>query len=81
MQSRFLIIIGMAALQQLDGRTLVALTGGVRVPGRAAVMPLGAARESRRSLDRTGAAHIRLSGRTSAEPRNWLNREISAGGG
>ena len=51
MQSRFLII-GMAAVQQPDGRTLVALTGGVRVPGRAAVIPLGAARESRRSLDK-----------------------------
>jgi hypothetical protein len=51
MQSRFLII-GMAALPQPDGTTLVALTGGVRVPGRAAIIPLGAARESRRSLDR-----------------------------
>jgi hypothetical protein len=51
MQSRFLII-GMAAVQHTDGRTLVALTGGVRVPGQAAVIPLGAARESRRSLDR-----------------------------
>jgi hypothetical protein len=51
LQSRFLII-GMAAVQQPDGRTLVALTGGVRVPGQAVVIPLGAARESRRSLDR-----------------------------
>ena len=51
LQSRFLII-AMAAATEPDGRTRVALTGGVRVPGRAAIVPVGARREARRSLDR-----------------------------
>ncbi|WP_207946533.1 hypothetical protein [Actinomadura sp. 7K507] len=51
LQSRFLII-GMAAAAQPDGRTRVALTGGVRVPTMAAVVPVGVRRESRRSLER-----------------------------
>lgn len=51
LQSRFLII-AMAARERSDGRTEVALTGGVRVPGRAAIVPIGVRREARRSLDR-----------------------------
>jgi hypothetical protein len=51
LQSRFLII-AMAAASEPDGRTRVALTGGVRVPGRAAIVPVGVRREGRRSLDR-----------------------------
>lgn len=51
MQSRFLIV-AMAATAESDGRTRVALTGGVRVPGRAAIVPVGVRRESRRTLDR-----------------------------
>ncbi len=44
LQSRFLII-GMAAGPEPGGGTRVALTGGVRVPGRAAIVPFGTARE------------------------------------
>ncbi|MER7467147.1 SRPBCC family protein [Streptomyces sp. NPDC097981] len=44
LQSRFLII-GMAAAPEPGGGTRVALTGGVRVPGRAAIVPFGTARE------------------------------------
>jgi hypothetical protein len=51
LQSRFLII-AMAATSQPDGRTRVALTGGVRVPGRSVIVPIGVRREARRSLDR-----------------------------
>ncbi|MDN5853549.1 MAG: hypothetical protein L0K86_12025 [Actinomycetia bacterium] len=51
LQSRFLII-GMAAAYEADGRTRVALTGGIRVPSRAAIVPVGVQRESRKSLDR-----------------------------
>jgi hypothetical protein len=51
LQSRFLII-AMAAASEPDGRTRVALTGGVRLPRRAAIVPIGARREARRSLDR-----------------------------
>jgi hypothetical protein len=51
LQSRFLII-AMAATGEPDGRTRVALTGGVRLPGRAAIIPIGVRREARRSLDR-----------------------------
>ncbi|MFP3991083.1 hypothetical protein U9R90_27155 [Streptomyces sp. E11-3] len=43
LQSRFLII-GMAAAPGPEG-TRVALTGGVRVPGRTAIVPFGARRE------------------------------------
>jgi len=51
LQSRFLII-AMAAVQDRDAGTRVALTGGIRVPGRAAILPVGVRREARRSLDR-----------------------------
>lgn len=51
LQSRFLII-GMAAAPTPDGATRVALTGGVRVPGRAAIVPLGAERELRVAMTR-----------------------------
>lgn len=51
LQSRFLII-AMAAVQDPDARTRVALTGGIRLPGRAAIVPIGVRREARRSLDR-----------------------------
>ncbi len=51
LQSRFLVI-AMAATSEPDGRTRVALTGGVRIPGRAAIVPAGVRREARRSLDR-----------------------------
>jgi hypothetical protein len=51
LQSRFLLI-GMAATEEPTGGTRVALTGGVRVPGRAALVPVGVRRESRKSLDR-----------------------------
>ncbi|MDI2126506.1 hypothetical protein [Yinghuangia seranimata] len=51
LQSRF-VIIGMAAEPLPDGAgTRVALTGGLRIPGRALIVP-GAGRELRRSLDR-----------------------------
>ncbi|WP_232665808.1 hypothetical protein [Pseudonocardia sp. TRM90224] len=51
LQSRFLLV-GMAAAGAPGGGTLVALTGGVRVPGRPALVPIGVRREARRSLDR-----------------------------
>ncbi len=54
LQSRFLLI-GMAAADEPGGGTRVALTGGVRVPGRAAIVPIGVRRESRKSLDRLAA--------------------------
>ncbi|MGW1774745.1 hypothetical protein [Streptomyces sp. NPDC002104] len=54
LQSRFLII-GMAAAQHPDGGTRVALTGGVRVPGRAAIVPVGAERELRVAMARLAA--------------------------
>ena len=51
-QSRFLLI-GIAAAAQPDGRTRVALTGGVRVPGRAALLvPIGVRRAACSALDR-----------------------------
>lgn len=53
MQSRF-ILVGMAARPEGPG-TLVALTGGVRVPGRAALVPLFVATVNRRSADRLAA--------------------------
>lgn len=59
LQSRFLII-GMAAAPTPEGGTRVALTGGVRVPGRAAIVPLGAERELRVAL-------TRLAGRVSGD--------------
>ncbi|WP_157063271.1 SRPBCC family protein [Luteipulveratus mongoliensis] len=51
LQSRFLVI-AMAAAPEPGGGTRVALTGGVRVPGRAAIVPVGVRRELRVSLDR-----------------------------
>lgn len=50
LQSRFLLI-GAAAAPDGEG-TRVAFTGGVRVPGRAALVPLGVRREGERSLQR-----------------------------
>ncbi|MEU3721658.1 hypothetical protein [Streptomyces sp. NPDC031705] len=45
LQSRFLIA-GLAAAPALDGSgTRIALTGGVRIPARAAVVPFGTLRE------------------------------------
>ncbi|MFE6977858.1 hypothetical protein [Streptomyces sp. NPDC057682] len=56
MQSRF-VLIGIAATPSAHapGRTLVAFTGGVRVPGRAALVPVGVGRAGRRVLDRLAA--------------------------
>jgi hypothetical protein len=50
LQSRFLLV-GMAARTE-PGGTLVAVTGGIRVPGRAALVPVGVEREGQRTLDR-----------------------------
>lgn len=54
LQSRF-IIIGMAAAPDPSGGTRVALTGGVRVPGRAAIVPFGAQRELELAAERLKA--------------------------
>ena len=51
MQSRF-VIIGMAAAAALPGGTRIALTGGVRIPGRAAILPLLVKREGATSMRR-----------------------------
>ena len=51
LQSRFLII-GMAAADEPAGGTRVALTGGIRVPSRAAIVPVRVRRESTKTLDR-----------------------------
>jgi hypothetical protein len=51
LQSRFLII-GMAAAAEPGGGTRVALTGGIRVPGRAAIVPIRVRQESMKTLDR-----------------------------
>ncbi|NIK57886.1 hypothetical protein [Kribbella shirazensis] len=51
LQSRFLII-GMAVTPEPGGGTRVALTGGVRVPGRGAIIPLRVRHESAKTLDR-----------------------------
>jgi hypothetical protein len=51
LQSRFLII-GMAVAAEPGGGTRVALTGGIRVPGRAAIVPLRVRQESSKTLDR-----------------------------
>lgn len=51
LQSRFLVV-GMAAAAEEGGGTRVALTGGVRVPGRAALVPFGARRELERGMAR-----------------------------
>jgi hypothetical protein len=60
LQSRFLLI-GMAANAEPGGGTRVAFTGGLRVPGRAALVPVGVRREARRSLDRL-AENVRQRG-------------------
>ncbi|MEV0989551.1 hypothetical protein [Streptomyces sp. NPDC049949] len=54
LQSRFLII-GMAAAPEPGGGTRVALTGGVRIPARAAIVPLGTRRELERAAVRLEA--------------------------
>jgi hypothetical protein len=54
LQSRFLLI-GMAVSAEPAGGTRVALTGGVRVPGRAQLIPIGVQRESIKSLNRLEA--------------------------
>ncbi|MET9962965.1 SRPBCC family protein [Streptomyces sp. NPDC006326] len=54
LQSRFLII-GMAAAAEPGGGTRVALTGGVRVPGRAVIVPFGTAAELGLAMDRLAA--------------------------
>ena len=51
LQSRF-VIIGMAVAAEPGGGTRVALTGGIRVPGRARIVPIGVRRESTKTLDR-----------------------------
>ncbi len=53
LQSRFLLI-GVAAAPEGAG-TRVAFTGGVRVPSRAALVPVGVRREGRRSVERLTA--------------------------
>jgi hypothetical protein len=53
LQSRFLLI-GVAAVPQGPG-TRVAFTGGVRLPTRAALIPLGVRREGSRSVKRLAA--------------------------
>lgn len=51
LQSRFLLI-AMAATPEPNGHTRVALTGGVRLPRRPALIPIGVRRESQKSLNR-----------------------------
>lgn len=50
-QSRFLLI-GIACAPEPGGGTRMALTGGVRVPGRAALVPLGVRHAATATLDR-----------------------------
>lgn len=56
LQSRF-VLIGIAAApsETTTGHTLVAFTGGVRVPGRAALVPVGVGRAGRKVLGRLEA--------------------------
>ncbi|WP_406184120.1 SRPBCC family protein [Streptomyces sp. NBC_01006] len=61
LQSRFLII-GMAAAPEPGGGTRVALTGGVRVPGHAAIVPFGASGELTRAMTRLQARVERRAG-------------------
>lgn len=51
LQSRFLIL-GMAVAAEPGGGTRVALTGGIRVPGRAAIVPIRVRQESSKTLNR-----------------------------
>ncbi|MGW1892248.1 hypothetical protein ACWCP6_18600 [Streptomyces sp. NPDC002004] len=53
LQSRFLLL-GVAAAPEGPG-TRVAFTGGVRLPARAALIPLGVRREGSRSVERLTA--------------------------
>ncbi|MFG3256704.1 hypothetical protein [Streptomyces sp. NPDC048172] len=53
LQSRFLLV-GVAATPEGPG-TRVAFTGGVRLPARAALIPLGVRREGRRNVQRLTA--------------------------
>jgi hypothetical protein len=59
LQSRFLII-GVAATPEPGGGTRVAMTGGVRVPGRAALVPIGVRREAERALERLASMVTRV---------------------
>ncbi|MFF8845919.1 hypothetical protein ACF08N_24900 [Streptomyces sp. NPDC015127] len=52
LQSRFVLIGVAAAPGDAPGTTRVAFTGGVRVPGRAALVPVGVGRAGRRVLGR-----------------------------
>jgi hypothetical protein len=52
LQSRFLLIGVAAVAGPAPGSTTVAFTGGLRLPGRAALVPLGVRTEGRRSLER-----------------------------
>ncbi|MFI7225889.1 hypothetical protein ACIBO5_21960 [Nonomuraea angiospora] len=56
MQSRFLIVAVAAAA--VPGGTLVAQTGGVRVPGRAALVPLGVRAAGEKALARLEARGV-----------------------
>jgi hypothetical protein len=49
-------VIGFAATADAAGRTRVALTGGLRVPGRAALVPFGIRRAGEKSVARLDAA-------------------------
>ena len=51
LQSRF-VIIGMAVAAEPGGGTRVALTGGIRVPGRAAIVPVRVRQESIKTMAR-----------------------------
>lgn len=51
LQSRFLLI-GVAAAAEGPDRTRVAMTGGLRVPGRAALVSIGVGTAARRCLER-----------------------------
>jgi len=51
LQSR-LLIVAMAATPEGAGGTRVALTGGIRLPRRRGILPIGVRRESTKTLDR-----------------------------
>ncbi|MFD8146268.1 hypothetical protein [Streptomyces sp. NPDC059708] len=55
LQSRFLLV-GLAAAPDGTGGTRIALTGGLRIPARAAVVPFGTLPELTRSAGRLAAA-------------------------
>lgn len=65
LQSRF-VLVGVAATATPDGhRTRVAFTGGVRIPGRAALVPVGVGRAGRRVLARLA---VRVRPQSPGEP-------------